>query len=176
MVDADSRAVAIVAEIAQEFGVPVLLHFQFDRYNTSFERFHAHPRKVSDGELHRPRADLVGEHRREGRPEGALSERPGHARRPHRQIARRLSEHVRRPQRRLRPQRAAARRRPHPRLSRAASGQADLTAAIATTRSAKARSAAALKMLATIRRLAPNKAVERKMLFENAKRVLKLKV
>ena len=39
MVDADSRAVAIVAEIAQEFGVPVLLHFQFGRYNTSFERF-----------------------------------------------------------------------------------------------------------------------------------------
>jgi predicted TIM-barrel fold metal-dependent hydrolase len=39
MVDADSRALAIVAEIAQEFEVPVLLHFQFNRYNTSFERF-----------------------------------------------------------------------------------------------------------------------------------------
>jgi predicted TIM-barrel fold metal-dependent hydrolase len=39
MVDADSRAVQIVAEIAQEFGVPVLLHFQFGRYNTSYERF-----------------------------------------------------------------------------------------------------------------------------------------
>lgn len=39
MVDADSRAVAIVAEIAQEFGVPVLLHFQYGRYNTSYERF-----------------------------------------------------------------------------------------------------------------------------------------
>jgi len=39
MVDADSRAVAIVAEIAQEFDVPVLLHFQFGRYNTSYERF-----------------------------------------------------------------------------------------------------------------------------------------
>jgi uncharacterized protein len=39
MVDADSRAVQIVAEIAQEFTVPVLLHFQFGRYNTSYERF-----------------------------------------------------------------------------------------------------------------------------------------
>ena len=39
MVDADSRAVAMVAEIAQEFGVPVLLHFQFGRYNTGFENF-----------------------------------------------------------------------------------------------------------------------------------------
>ena len=33
MVDADSRAVAMVAEIAAEFGVPMLLHFQFGRYN-----------------------------------------------------------------------------------------------------------------------------------------------
>ncbi len=39
MVDADSRAVAMVAEVAQEFGVPVLLHFQFGRYNTSYEKF-----------------------------------------------------------------------------------------------------------------------------------------
>ena len=40
MVDADSRAVGLIAEMAQEFGVPVLLHFQFGRFNTSFERFH----------------------------------------------------------------------------------------------------------------------------------------
>ena len=40
MVDADSRAVQIVAGIAAEFGVAVLLHFQFGKYNTSFERFH----------------------------------------------------------------------------------------------------------------------------------------
>ncbi len=39
MVDADSRSIGIVAEIAQEFDVPILLHFQFGRYNTSFERF-----------------------------------------------------------------------------------------------------------------------------------------
>ncbi len=39
MVDADSRAVAIVAELAEGFAVPVLLHFQFRRYNTSYERF-----------------------------------------------------------------------------------------------------------------------------------------
>jgi uncharacterized protein len=39
MLDADSRAIVRVAELAQEFGVPVLLHFQFGRYNTSYERF-----------------------------------------------------------------------------------------------------------------------------------------
>jgi uncharacterized protein len=38
-VEADSRAVHLLAEIAQEFGVPVLLHFQFGRYNTSYARF-----------------------------------------------------------------------------------------------------------------------------------------
>jgi predicted TIM-barrel fold metal-dependent hydrolase len=38
-VESDSRAVELLAEIAQEFGVPVLLHFQFGRYNTSYARF-----------------------------------------------------------------------------------------------------------------------------------------
>src|SRR5688572_13173100 len=38
-VESDSRAVQILAEIAQEFSVPVLLHFQFGRYNTSYARF-----------------------------------------------------------------------------------------------------------------------------------------
>jgi uncharacterized protein len=40
-VESDSRAVHLLAEIAQEFGVPVLLHFQFGRYNTSYARFAA---------------------------------------------------------------------------------------------------------------------------------------
>jgi predicted TIM-barrel fold metal-dependent hydrolase len=38
-VESDSRAVQLLAEIAQEFNVPVLLHFQFGRYNTSYARF-----------------------------------------------------------------------------------------------------------------------------------------
>ena len=38
-VESDSRAVHLLAEIAQAFGVPVLLHFQFGRYNTSYARF-----------------------------------------------------------------------------------------------------------------------------------------
>ena len=53
MVDADSRAVGLVAEIAQEFGVPVLLHFQFGRFNTSFERFHLILEKF-------PRVNFIG--------------------------------------------------------------------------------------------------------------------
>lgn len=53
MVDADSRAVAIMAELAEEFAVPVLLHFQHDRYNTSYERF---PRVLEKF----PRVNFIG--------------------------------------------------------------------------------------------------------------------
>lgn len=39
-VDCDSKPMQLIAEIAQEFGVPVLMHFQHKAYNTGFERFH----------------------------------------------------------------------------------------------------------------------------------------
>jgi predicted TIM-barrel fold metal-dependent hydrolase len=40
-VDCDSPAIRMVADVAQEFGVPVLLHFQHATYNMSFERFYS---------------------------------------------------------------------------------------------------------------------------------------
>ena len=36
----DSKAMQLVASIAREFEVPVLMHFQHDKYNTGIERFH----------------------------------------------------------------------------------------------------------------------------------------
>jgi predicted TIM-barrel fold metal-dependent hydrolase len=39
-VAADSEPIHLVASIAQEFDVPVLLHFQFGMYNVGFDRFH----------------------------------------------------------------------------------------------------------------------------------------
>jgi predicted TIM-barrel fold metal-dependent hydrolase len=39
-VDCDSPAIEEVAEVAQEFKVPILLHFQHDKYNKHIERFH----------------------------------------------------------------------------------------------------------------------------------------
>lgn len=36
----DSEYIHLVAEIAQQFGVPVLMHFQHGKYNTGIERFH----------------------------------------------------------------------------------------------------------------------------------------
>jgi uncharacterized protein len=47
-VASDSPAIHMVAEVAEEFGVPVLLHFQHGVYNLGLERFHKvlekHPR------------------------------------------------------------------------------------------------------------------------------------
>jgi predicted TIM-barrel fold metal-dependent hydrolase len=39
-VEADSKAIDLVAGIAQHFNVPVLLHFQHETYNLGYERFH----------------------------------------------------------------------------------------------------------------------------------------
>ncbi len=39
-VDCDSPAIEMVAQIANHFHVPVLLHFQHNKYNTNFLRFH----------------------------------------------------------------------------------------------------------------------------------------
>ncbi len=39
-VECDSAAIVRIAEIAREYRVPVLLHFQHAAYNTGFERFH----------------------------------------------------------------------------------------------------------------------------------------
>jgi uncharacterized protein len=39
-VDCDSRPMQLVAEIARDYKVPVLMHFQHDTYNMGIERFH----------------------------------------------------------------------------------------------------------------------------------------
>lgn len=39
-VECDSKPMQLIAEIAREFRVPVLMHFQHDAYNMGIERFH----------------------------------------------------------------------------------------------------------------------------------------
>jgi predicted TIM-barrel fold metal-dependent hydrolase len=39
-VECDSKHIERVADLAQEYGVPVLLHFQHETYNLRFDRFH----------------------------------------------------------------------------------------------------------------------------------------
>jgi predicted TIM-barrel fold metal-dependent hydrolase len=39
-VEADSRYIGLIAQIAHHYDVPVLLHFEYGTYNLGFERFH----------------------------------------------------------------------------------------------------------------------------------------
>lgn len=47
-IDCDSPGIHLVADIAADFGVPILMHFQHEKYNTHIERMHRilerHPR------------------------------------------------------------------------------------------------------------------------------------
>ncbi len=49
----DSKEFHRVAEVAQEFGVPLLMHFMHDRYNTGIENFHRTLTKF-------PRVNFIG--------------------------------------------------------------------------------------------------------------------
>ncbi len=39
-VEADSKSIDLIAGIAREYSVPVLLHFEYEHYNLNFTRFH----------------------------------------------------------------------------------------------------------------------------------------
>ena len=52
-VEADSKYIDLVAGIAREYAVPVLLHFEFEHYNLGFENFH----KVLE---RHPKVDFIG--------------------------------------------------------------------------------------------------------------------
>ena len=175
MVDADSRAVSIVAEIAEEFSVPVLLHFQFGRYNTSFERF---PRILEKF----PRVNFIG-----------------HAQTWWANIDAKADQATLYPKGPITPGGLTDKYlTDYPNMFADMSAGSGLNAMLRDEDHARAfiarhadklmfgsdcndaigegEKCSGSQMLATIRRLAPSKAVERKLLFENAKRVLKLAV
>src|SRR5436190_8221577 len=52
-IDCDSPDFQRIAALAADFNAPVLIHFQHDRYNTSFERFHQVLEKY-------PRVNFIG--------------------------------------------------------------------------------------------------------------------
>jgi Predicted metal-dependent hydrolase of the TIM-barrel fold len=52
-VDCDSKEIVLMASIAREFDVPVLMHFQHEKYNTGFERFYKILEKF-------PRVNFIG--------------------------------------------------------------------------------------------------------------------
>ncbi len=175
MVDADSRAIAIVAEIAQEFGVPVLLHFQFGRYNTSFERFprilekfptvsfigHAQTWWANiDAKADQPTLYPKGPVTPGGLTDKYLADFPN--------MFGDLSAGS--------GLNALLRDEEHTRAFLARHQDKLLYGSDCNDAVGDGEKCSGAQALAAIRRLAPSKEIERKLLFGNAKRVLKLKV
>ncbi len=52
-VDCDSKHIELIASVAREYDVPVLMHFQHEKYNTAFERFYKVLEKF-------PRVNFIG--------------------------------------------------------------------------------------------------------------------
>src|SRR5436190_3746373 len=175
MVDADSRAVGIVAEIAAEYGVAVLLHFQFGKYNTSFERFHKIVEKY-------PMVPFIG-----------------HAQTWWANIDAKADQAVLYPKGPVTPGgitdkllsdypnvfadmsagsglNAMQRDEDHARGFFDRHQDKLLYGSDCSDSVGEGPKCSGSQMIATIRKLAPNKAAERKILFENARRVLKLNV
>ena len=173
MVDADSRALAIVAELAQEFSVPVLLHFQFGRYNTSFERFPHILEKF-------PRVNFIGHAQTWWANIDAKAEQPTLYPKgpvtPSGLTDKYLTDY---------PNmfgdmsagsglNAMLRDEDHARAFIARHADKLMFGSDCDDAIGSGEKCSGSQMLATIRRLAPSKEIERKLLFGNAKRVLKL--
>jgi predicted TIM-barrel fold metal-dependent hydrolase len=167
--------VQIVAEIAKEFGVAVLLHFQSNRYNTSFERFHKVVEKF-------PTVPFIG-----------------HAQTWWANIDAKADQAVLYPKGPVTPGgitdkllsdypntfadmsagsglNAMRRDEDHARGFFSRHQDKLLYGSDCSDSTGEGAKCSGSQMLATIRRLTPDKAAERKILFENAKRVLKLKI
>jgi hypothetical protein len=173
-VECDSPESQKLYELAAAYNVPILLHFQHLTYNLGYDRFHTMLAKY-------PKTNFIGHAQafwgnidRQSRSEGELPQRQSHRRRPHGSLPRRLPQHVRRHVRRQRPAGPHARRRAHARLPGASSGQNPLRQRLRRPPRTRPRLPGRRQTLATLRKLAANKAVERKILFENAKKLFRL--
>ena len=173
--EADSRGIEIVADVAREFGVPVLLHFQFARYNTSFDRFHKMLEKY-------PAVNFIGHAQTWWANIDAKADQsmlyPKGAVTAGGITDRLLTEY---------PNmfgdlsagsglNALQRDEDHARAFLARHQDKLMFGSDCNDAVGEGEACSGSQMLATVRRLAPDKAAERKMLFENARRLLKLKV
>jgi len=175
MLDADSRAIVMVAELAQEFGVPVLLHFQFGRYNMGYEHF---PHILERF----PKVTFIG-----------------HAQTFWANIDAAADQKVLYPKGPVKPGGLTDRfLREYPNFYGDLSAGSGLNAFTRDEDHARGfierhqdklmygsdcndavgegDKCSGAQMLAAVRRLSPSKEIERKLLFENARRVLKLKI
>ena len=173
--EADSRGIEIVANVAREFGVPVLLHFQFARYNTSFDRFHRMLEKY-------PAVNFIGHAQTWWANIDAKAEQsvlyPKGAVTPGGITDRLLAEY---------PNmfgdlsagsglNALLRDEDHARAFLARHQDKLMFGSDCNDAAGEGEACSGSQMLAAVRRLAPDKTSERKILFGNARRLLKLKV
>ena len=108
-VPVDSPAMEVVYSLAQEYNVPVLMHFQYETFNTGYEAARQSACEMAQGHLHWACRDVLGEHRcGSGESQGGLSEGTGESRGADGSLPERSPEFLRRPLCRLRAQRAGA--------------------------------------------------------------------
>lgn len=173
-VDCDSKHVELIAALAKDYGVPVLMHFQNGKYNTGFERFHKVLEKF-------PRVNFIG-----------------HAQTWWGNIDRNHDQTVLYPKGKLTAGGLTDRwLADYSNLFGDLSAGSGLNALLRDeefTRAffarhqdklmygsdcqdadTKVKECSGIKCLEAVRRLSPNRKIERKILFENARRVLKLK-
>lgn len=173
-VDCDSKHIELIASLASDYGVPVLLHFQHGKYNKGFERFHKVLEKF-------PRVTFIG-----------------HAQTWWGNIDRAHDQTVLYPKGKLTPGGLTDRwLGDYPNLYGDLSAGSGLNALLRDeefTREffrrhqdklmygsdcqdadTKVKECSGIKCLETVRRLSPGKKIERKILYENARRVLKIK-
>jgi uncharacterized protein len=169
----DSCYIESLAELAQEFGVPMLLHFQHDRYNTGIENFHRTLEKF-------PKVNFIG-----------------HAQTWWANVDKNHNQPVLYPKTKVTPGGITdrlvsdypnmfgdmsagsglnfqTRDEEHARWFIERHQDKLLFGSDCDDRVGSGPKCEGAQILAGIRRLAPNKAAERKILYENAKRVLKL--
>ena len=173
-VDCDSPAIELVAEIAQEFRVPVLLHFQHERYNLRIENFHKilgkYPKANFIGHAQTWWANIDKEHKDQSilYPKGNVT--PGGL------TDRLLTDY---------PNmygdlsagsglNALTRDEEHARAFIERHQNKLVYGSDCDDRVGSGPGCSGAQTIAKVKQLAPGKAVERKLLYENAKRVLKL--
>ena len=173
-VESDSKHIELIATIAREYSVPVLMHFQHGKYNTGFDRFHKILEKF-------PKVNFIG-----------------HAQTWWGNIDRNHDQTVMYPKTKVAPGGVTDRLlTDYPNMFADLSAGSGLNAMLrdedharefikrhqdkllygsdCNDRAGEGEKCSGSQQLATIRRLAPSEKVTRKILYGNARRALKIK-
>lgn len=173
-VDCDSADMERMYAIAADFGVPVLMHFQHDKYNTGIERFHKvlekYPRVNFIGHAQTWWANIDRNH---------IDQKVLYPKTP--VLAGGLTDRYLRDYPNMYADMSAGsglnallRDEAHARAFLARHQDKLLYGSDCNDSTGKAPSCQGAMTIATIRRLAPSKAIERKVLYENSKRLFNL--